>query len=81
VIEGYVGSSNGKISISKMDDINNIFNNCKVDSSSGLGGAIYLKIFDGGESKYDLSGASYSLCSGLYGKSLFIDAYDLKSSL
>jgi hypothetical protein len=28
-----------------------------------------------------LSGASYSECDGLYGKSVFIGAYDLKKSL
>jgi hypothetical protein len=28
-----------------------------------------------------LSGATYSECEGLYGKSLFIDAVDLKSAV
>jgi hypothetical protein len=57
------------------------FNKCKVDKGTGLGGAIYLKISSGAEYKYDLSGASYSECDGLYGKSVFIDAEDLKVSL
>ncbi|KAA6368424.1 MAG: hypothetical protein EZS28_036049, partial [Streblomastix strix] len=46
-------------------------------SASQLGGAIYLKISDNGQSKYDLSGASYLGCDAQNGKSLFIDAYDL----
>jgi hypothetical protein len=65
----------------KDDNIMNTFSKCEVDTTKGLGGAIYLKISDGGESQYDLSGASYSSCNAKYGKSLFIDAYDLKGSL
>ncbi|KAA6388917.1 MAG: hypothetical protein EZS28_015556, partial [Streblomastix strix] len=81
VIEGYLNNNNGKMSLKMIDEISNIFINCKVDIENGIGGAIYLKISNGGESKYDLSGGSYSQCNGLYGKSLFIDAYDLKLSL
>jgi hypothetical protein len=74
-----LNNNNGKILLNKDGDIsNNIFKNCKVDINSGLGGAIYLKISNGGESKYDLSGVIYSECEAKYGKSLFIDAIDLK---
>ncbi|KAA6388461.1 MAG: hypothetical protein EZS28_016013, partial [Streblomastix strix] len=77
VIEGYLNNNNnGKISVSS-----STFENCKVDTNNGLGGGIYLKISNGGESKYDLSGASYSGCNAKYGKSLFIEAYDLKLSI
>jgi hypothetical protein len=76
VIEGYLSNSNGILTISE-----STFKNCKVDTKSGLGGAIYIKISNGGENKYSFNGASYSLCSGLYGKSLFIDSFDLKLSL
>ncbi|KAA6367732.1 MAG: hypothetical protein EZS28_036741, partial [Streblomastix strix] len=62
VIEGYLSNSNGKISISKVDNIMNTFTDCKVDSSTGCGGAIYLQISDGGELLFDLSGVSYSGC-------------------
>ncbi|KAA6362948.1 MAG: hypothetical protein EZS28_041525, partial [Streblomastix strix] len=74
VIEGYIGNNNGKISVSS----SSTFENCKVDTNNGLGGGIYLKISNGGELKYDLSGASYSECNAKYGKSLFIDGFDLK---
>jgi hypothetical protein len=60
VIEGYLNNNNGKISLKMIDEISNIFNSCKVDIENGVGGAIYLKISNGGESKYDLSGLSYS---------------------
>ncbi|KAA6374958.1 MAG: hypothetical protein EZS28_029515 [Streblomastix strix] len=47
-------------------------------SASQLGGAIYLDISRGAEEKFDLAGASYLTNNyAQYGKSLFIDAYDL----
>lgn len=46
VIEGYVDSSNGLITVSSSSS--STFNNCKVNSSDGLGGGIYLKISNGG---------------------------------
>jgi hypothetical protein len=36
---------------------------------------------DGGQTKYDLNGAIYSGCKSKYGKSLFIDVFDLKEAL
>jgi hypothetical protein len=41
VIEGYVGS-NGRLTVTSCS-----FTNCKVNSNSGLGGGIYLKISNG----------------------------------
>ncbi|KAA6360563.1 MAG: hypothetical protein EZS28_043910, partial [Streblomastix strix] len=76
VIEGYLGSDNGQITISS-----STFTDCKVDSSTGCGGAIYLQISDGGELLFDLSGVSYSGCDAKYGKSLFINAYNLRTTV
>jgi hypothetical protein len=52
VIEGYLGTSNGLITVAESN-----FTMCKVNTSEGLGGAIFLNILSGGESKYDLSGS------------------------
>jgi hypothetical protein len=68
VIEGYIGS-NGMITIGS-----STFTNCKVDTDSGLGGAIYLQITSGYESNFLFVGISYSGCEAKYGKSLFINA-------
>ncbi|KAA6323385.1 MAG: hypothetical protein EZS28_054322, partial [Streblomastix strix] len=61
IIEGYLNNNNGLITVNS-----SIFIQCKVDSSDGVGGGIYLEIDIGGESKYDLSGASYSQCNAKY---------------
>jgi hypothetical protein len=54
-----------------------IFSNCSVDNNTGIGGCIYLDIGIGAESKFDLSGTSYSNNNeALYGKSLFIHGRD-----
>ncbi|KAA6340052.1 MAG: hypothetical protein EZS28_052562, partial [Streblomastix strix] len=62
------------------------FTSCTVPTDSGLGGAIYLDIQTGGETKYDLTGASYStathsLNNAQYGKNLFINAFDLSAAV
>jgi hypothetical protein len=82
VIEGYLNNNNNRnLILSEVDNMKNTFINCKVNSVLGVGGAVYLKITYGAEVKYDLSGASYSGCDALFGKSIFIDAIDLKLSL
>jgi hypothetical protein len=75
VINAELSSNNRKISIKE----DTTFSNCKVDSSTGLGGAIYLSIAEGAEDKFVLSGASYLTGNNAkYGKSLFINAlFDL----
>ncbi|KAA6388693.1 MAG: hypothetical protein EZS28_015780, partial [Streblomastix strix] len=75
VIEGYLGSNNGQLRVSST------FEECKVSNTDGLGGAIYIKISDDLLNMFDLSGTSYSGCNGKYGKSLFIEAYNLRTAV
>ncbi|KAA6399461.1 MAG: hypothetical protein EZS28_005011, partial [Streblomastix strix] len=79
VISGTLSSTSGSISITGSTST---FTSCTVPSDSGLGGAIYLDIQTDGETKYDLTGASYLTGNNaLYGKSLFINAYDLSAAV
>ncbi|KAA6353196.1 MAG: hypothetical protein EZS28_051277, partial [Streblomastix strix] len=79
VINGMLSSTSGIIQITGSSTTS--FTNCQV-TSSGLGGAIYLDIQTGGESKYDFSKASYSIDnSAQYGKSLFINATNLRTAV
>ncbi|KAA6334108.1 MAG: hypothetical protein EZS28_053098, partial [Streblomastix strix] len=62
------------------------FTSCTVPRDSGHGGAIYLDLASGTETKYDLTGASYStttdkLNNAQYGKNLFIKAFDLSTAV
>ncbi|KAA6371139.1 MAG: hypothetical protein EZS28_033334, partial [Streblomastix strix] len=62
------------------------FSSCTVPTASGLGGAIFLDFASGTETKYDLTGASYStttssLNNALYGKNLFIKAANLRTAV
>ncbi|KAA6397950.1 MAG: hypothetical protein EZS28_006523 [Streblomastix strix] len=75
VIEGYLGSDNGQLKVS------GTFKDCKVSNTDGYGGAIYIQISDDLLNKFDLSGTSYSGCDAQYGKSLFIDAYNLRTAV
>lgn len=75
VIEGYLGSNNGQLRVSST------FKDCKVSNTDGYGGAIYIKISDDLLNMFDLSGTSYSGCDGKYGKSLFIEAYNLRTAV
>ncbi|KAA6331135.1 MAG: hypothetical protein EZS28_053420, partial [Streblomastix strix] len=63
------------------------FTSCQaLPTTSGLGGAIYLDLESGTETKYDLTGASYStttssLNNAQYGKNLFIKAFYLSAAV
>ncbi|KAA6392111.1 MAG: hypothetical protein EZS28_012359, partial [Streblomastix strix] len=74
VIEAVIGSDNGLLRVSST------FEDCKISNIDGLGGAIYIKISDDLLNMFDLSGTSYSGCDGKYGKSLFIEAYNLRTA-
>ncbi|KAA6357202.1 MAG: hypothetical protein EZS28_047271, partial [Streblomastix strix] len=75
VIEGYLGSNNGQLRVSST------FKDCKVSNTDGYGGAIYIMISDDLLNMFDLSGTSYSGCDAQYGKSLFIEAYNLRTAV
>ncbi|KAA6365023.1 MAG: hypothetical protein EZS28_039449, partial [Streblomastix strix] len=58
------------------------FSSCTVSTTSGLGGAIYLDLASGTETQYDLTDASYLTGNNAqYGKSLFINAFDLSAAV
>ncbi|KAA6388702.1 MAG: hypothetical protein EZS28_015772 [Streblomastix strix] len=75
VIEGYLGSNNGQLTVSST------FIDCKVSNTDGLGGSIYIKISDDLLYMFDLNGTSYSGCDAKFGKSLFIEAYNLRTAV
>ncbi|KAA6396677.1 MAG: hypothetical protein EZS28_007792, partial [Streblomastix strix] len=75
VIEGELIDTTGKITVSS-----STFTSCKVDTSTGLGGAIYLNISNN-TNKFNFTGIEYSVCDAKYGKSLFINATDLKQAI
>ncbi|KAA6382902.1 MAG: hypothetical protein EZS28_021571 [Streblomastix strix] len=75
VIEGYLGSDNGQLRVSST------FKDCKVSNTDGIGGAIYIKISDDLLNMFDLSRTSYSGCDAKFGKSLFIEAYNLRTAV
>ncbi|KAA6333961.1 MAG: hypothetical protein EZS28_053111, partial [Streblomastix strix] len=75
VLEGYLGSNNGQLRVSST------FKDCKVSNTDGYGGAIYIKITSDLLNMFDLSGTSYSGCDAQYGKSLFIEAYNLRTAV
>ncbi|KAA6393212.1 MAG: hypothetical protein EZS28_011259, partial [Streblomastix strix] len=79
VISGILSSISGSILITGTEST---FTSCTVPNDSGLGGAIYLDIQSDGETKYDLTGASYLTGNNaLYGKNLFINAINLRSAV
>jgi hypothetical protein len=75
VIEAVIGSDNGLLRVSST------FEESKVSNNDGIGGAIYIKITSNILNKFDLSGTSYSGCDAKFGKSLFIDAYNLRTAV
>ncbi|KAA6354180.1 MAG: hypothetical protein EZS28_050293, partial [Streblomastix strix] len=63
IIEGYMNNNNGKIIVSSTT-----FKNCKLDTSTGLGGAIYLKIQLG---EIELSEVTMNQCSAKNGGAIY----------
>ncbi|KAA6380698.1 MAG: hypothetical protein EZS28_023775 [Streblomastix strix] len=62
-----------------------VFTKCQVKKRqifpSGTGGGIYIELEKGVETFYDLTGCQYDGCDAMNGKSLFINAYDLRQAV